>query len=749
MSKIENQNKNPETKNDLTISKEELKNLEKELETKKEFKNLENEIITKNYSILFPQYKEELKKYENDPETLKWYLFLLDFWKKILWNQTFETLTKSIPLKEIVPFLYELIKIEQEKDLLQVATIVLTNEEIKELKKLLATKATKTKLNEFIEKQLFENVTTAELIQWTSVENKFNKVNENPFKTMNNIDYFWYKFLQDENLNISKDTERNMATWITISLAYLYSKLPNLSNFNLNSFKNPKVLAEFLIKNKKWTESIKEKLDNLFDVIRELKLGNNSEKYEILMDPYKFHQLIMELFAGLSKEQIKEKIIKSKKEKEIIPDHEKIKQETKKIFDEFGNKLSLSNAKTIWEVWNLLDKLKNTKNYMEWVKTQMKDYLYNSADYLFELKNSLENFGGINIWKYIKKIINVFLELLWFKNGWDDFAKEVKEREFKNILEYLKKACSLNEIKKEKNNKNPSLFFEGFKNNLNELSQIQPKWSLSYESLKYLKYQGNLESFFEWKNFEKLLKKANINEKEFFKDTFKIEEETKNNKKIKIWYVDFEKIDQIIKKTCKLPETYQDPNKIENSIAWAYLKENEDYKINNPEIKKIVDYYEKKFKENVKMLFGFDNFSYKKYIQAIAEIESKWNYKAKNTTSGALWKYQFMPSTLWDYKKEICPNKKCNQQELNQVFLNSPALQEKIMGEYTMSHLIQIYNKIKNLELPAPKSIEDLVKMLAKSHFTWVWNLSKNFSDGNMYSNDYASLASKNYNNLA
>jgi hypothetical protein len=64
--------------------------------------------------------------------------------------------------------LYELALIEKEKDLLKTATIILTQDEIKELKEILASGATQSnlkKLKEFIEQQLNENVTSAELIK--------------------------------------------------------------------------------------------------------------------------------------------------------------------------------------------------------------------------------------------------------------------------------------------------------------------------------------------------------------------------------------------------------------------------------------------------------------------------------------------------------------------------------------------------------------------------------------------------------
>jgi hypothetical protein len=154
----------------------------------------------------------------------------------------------------------------------------------------------------------------------------------------------------------------------------------------------------------------------------------------------------------------------------------------------------------------------------------------------------------------------------------------------------------------------------------------------------------------------------------------------------------------------------------------------------------IIKQWEKQFKETVKRLFGFNNFSYIKYTKAISSIESSNNYQAVNEI-WAVWKYQFMPNTLQDYKKTIWWK---NKNELVKNFLNTPKIQELIMWKYTMSHITWLY-ELKMKWKISVKSIDDLVKLLAKAHFTWLWNLDKNYSDWNITANEYAEMALNKY----
>jgi hypothetical protein len=75
-----------------------------------------------------------------------------------------------------------------------------------------------------------------------------------------------------------------------------------------------------------------------------------------------------------------------------------------------------------------------------------------------------------------------------------------------------------------------------------------------------------------------------------------------------------------------------------------------------------------------------------------------------------------MPSTLNDYRELICGNSKCSDKELKNKFLSNPLIQEKVMYEYTVSHLELINKEYPNLI----KKETDLVFYLAEAHFTGV-----------------------------
>jgi hypothetical protein len=202
-----------DTNHNHKLEKEELE----QLGLKVNLKQLENEVINSNWKKYIPEkYQTEIGN--KTPEEKKAYIYLFQAGKELLGEKEYSVLTQALDLKEIVPFLYELIQVEKTKHLLQTATIILTQDEIEELKKLLASNATKeklSKLKEFIENQLNENITSAQLIQGTKFEKALEKQNKNPYEIAKNVDEVWFSFLENyfsKNKNFSKDTLRNMAT---------------------------------------------------------------------------------------------------------------------------------------------------------------------------------------------------------------------------------------------------------------------------------------------------------------------------------------------------------------------------------------------------------------------------------------------------------------------------------------------------------------------------------------------------------
>jgi len=340
------------------------------LETQIWLSQLETQAINEWAMRLFPQYNNEWKKI-TDVEEKKWYVFLLQFWKKELWKESFENLTKDIPLKEVSLFLYELLKVEQKKHLLQSASIILTNEEIKELKENILTKNYTQKqlsrlLNEFANEQLEQNVTSAELVKWTTLSKKIEKNDKNPEKFIENIDTVFYGYFTNKIPNISKDTTRNMATGLSIALLKLY----NNSKWTLPIFLEPTKLIE----NIKNIKLIKENIDTWLNLLDKINLiceiannklnKNNSDKNELLMNPEKFSSFILKVVNNnLSEKNIKKEISNNQKDKNIKLDHDKIKDSLKKVFDQAWTNLTEEHIQKAWVIAWLWEEIKKAKEW--------------------------------------------------------------------------------------------------------------------------------------------------------------------------------------------------------------------------------------------------------------------------------------------------------------------------------------------------------------------------------------------------
>jgi len=76
--------------------------------------------------------------------------------------------------------------------------------------------------------------------------------------------------------------------------------------------------------------------------------------------------------------------------------------------------------------------------------------------------------------------------------------------------------------------------------------------------------------------------------------------------------------------------------------------------------------------------------SFTKFINSIAKQESGGNYKAVNSSSGALGKYQIMPANIASWSKEALGRSITPQQ-----FLKNPNLQERV----ARSKLSYYFNK--------------------------------------------------------
>ncbi|NET36878.1 MAG: hypothetical protein F6K19_33435 [Cyanothece sp. SIO1E1] len=110
-----------------------------------------------------------------------------------------------------------------------------------------------------------------------------------------------------------------------------------------------------------------------------------------------------------------------------------------------------------------------------------------------------------------------------------------------------------------------------------------------------------------------------------------------------------------------------------------------------------------------------DDFPMERYVAAIAQQESGHRYTTVNPHSGALGKYQFMPETLADYAGNCL-----GQVPSQDAFLNSPEMQDKLMGCYVVSLLPTVQKK--------STSLNTQCRMLASNHYSGdanQWNDTK------------------------
>ncbi len=717
--------------------------------------DLQNEVVNSSLSKVIPQkYLKEIKS--KNSEEKKAYIFLFKSWRELLSEETFNTLTTNLPLDEITSFLYELTLIDKEKDLTETATIILTQKEIADLKKIFATWTTKTQLNKlkiFIEQQLNENVTTAELIGWTELFNKIENSWKNPYEIANRVDEIWYAFLQQNFPNISRDALRNMATWMSLWMLELYNS--SGWKITLNNFLTMDWIKKIIIKNKAKSYLFFKRVTTFISAIKDIPIKHpeDAEKYKYLMDSVLFGKLFYySTISYFSKEHIVDLIMRDRNisSSEVYPDKDLLKKKVKSILDNAWQKINTNDV-------NAINNFSDLWQYFKWVKNKLKfvrEKLYNdviwNADTIFDVKDLLENIWA---WEYAKEIFDKILKMFWFKNWWDDFEKNATSK-YKFINLWLKWKTSLSSLKNKENEK--LIFYNVFKDK--KLDKIVYKWWLSYNVMKILWWENyndknyinnKLNYFFSRENFSTIIKKLNISEKDFYENAFTIKKEeikttNKNNtneaekKENIIWIIDFDYINKIIKKA------YENKIITNNDIVLNKNNVKKDIENNKKENEKYnYKTYSKEVENIAQKLFNV-NFSYDVYIKSIAKEESTFNYKAVNKKTWALWKYQFMLSTLENYKNIICWDENCNKNKIKKKFLNNPEIQELVMLKYTINHIKLL--KKKKIEV---KTSEELAKLLAKCHISWCGNIDKNYSDWNISANDYAEAIWKEYNDLS
>lgn len=772
-----------------------------------ELKDLEEKTLKNKWKELAPVYKDDIDKLSW--KKLKKVVFLLYFAKKELW-ENFSKLflewqgvwgfkVEGLSFNDLMRFLDALAQVEAEKDYFKYKQIILTLEELKQLESIIKTEDEKDDI-EFLKAQLEENVTSYEVlsnVDWFNDKLKeylkkhcksSNKKECSPEYVLNQIDNQFEKVLKTiMPENISADTLRNMATWFNIWMMLIYQDLPDKQKENFTSliswlselFEGEGFVDKIdgLVSTVEWAKLTK-KFVKIYDFIRQISVRAKSlglkteDDWESLIDlnnPYKFAKLLDQYVNWNQEEQ--SKIID-----QIFEDKIKLstQQNWKIDIQSLLNRIKL-NKETDDDVLNKLNNfsLSLDDNNID-VVLKLSEWVKKAWEYKEKIENKFEE-----IWNKLKKWSETIAKLLCIWQSAEckysvevmfykilKFLSEILKSFGINIdfdwklnnefLEKFNKKFAYNFVKEflkyDSNSKQYTLNSKIFKMTIfndylgenfkkAKFKNVKVSWSLSEETMKWLIDQGvNIDDD---KSFQKVLIKIFSKEQEErFKNQPNIKEKIIKifSKKDGSLVINLSELDLLLK------EVYWYWDIIKSLYNQSEKQVMETLKF-QPQIESFLKEKEIDFKNKVANLFPtIKNFSYIKYVNAIAKIESWGKYNIVNVNSWALGKYQFMPNTLKDYKNIICRNSNCNDDEMKENFLNNPLIQEEVMYEYTLNHLKQIANSSFKNKI---KNEDDLVKLLAKAHFTWIGNLDKNYSDGKTNADQYALNALWNYKEMA
>lgn len=374
-------------------------------------------------------------------------------------------------------------------------------------------------LNEFLESQEKETITSSEIMQWSEVEKKLwwpekLKVYLDIWDEASYKYFFEWKNAIFKWLNISEDAKRNFSTWANFFIInYLNKKIEN-ANLRWDIWKIatellwtssdkwlleslPELLWkwEWLINSLEWKWKLiseisfwdiwktfdsffgSEKLKVLSEAMKDIELEDNWEQNWIFMNPLESHNFMKYIFEteNITKEQIKN-YIESKNWKNIEIE-ENQKNELKNIWDKISSLITP-------EMWGILWKWLEIKQFYEESKDSIKESIIWN-------KTALTALGFLKEIPWIWEMISMFLWFLWIDNIDEILSGKDFEASKKSIEENILKDWSIFEWKKI-----PENFMKdnSWKNDTNFLDNIN-----------YIIWEKEWSDF--WKEIEKLFKK--------------------------------------------------------------------------------------------------------------------------------------------------------------------------------------------------------------------------------------------------
>ncbi len=526
-------------------------------ETQENLEKLSIETLQTKLKEIAPIYFKDFEKINNKEKLINWYYKII-FLQNILWEnfaklvfkwKTVEwfKLNNSIPLDKINEIYNELQELQKEYWIEFMDTLILTVDELKDLIKNIES----WKFKEILRQQFEENISLTEALSDTKLAKAFEKQNIPPEKLaqiIRNYENFTFWLLQKEYPDISPDTLKNTATSILLTIIKLVNQW-KIQNFDLR---------------KKYNIITKLNLKQFFDkIFTDEQVKANSEKYQILIDPNKFSDLIIDYLTWTQEENKIIETIKSSFNEKIKIDKQNILNKIKlQLNEKWVESLKPEHIKVINQtnniIWQLNKGLKNAKK-------NIKDTILENSSALFSLK---EMFEGLWIWWFVEKIVDWILKLIWFKNWWKDLEKAAEKQKDKTVYKHLKNYFENTVLKNDKN-----LFYKLIKQKTTQpITHIIPKWNLSPESINLLWWNWkninwNIADLFENQLTIEKLKKL-VDEKTL-KNLITIKQPKNSNQNIAI--VDLSKLDIILKKYA----TQQQINYLSENINIENLKEDQ------------------------------------------------------------------------------------------------------------------------------------------------------------------------------
>ncbi len=526
-------------------------------ETQENLEKLSIETLQTKLKEIAPIYFKDFEKINNKEKLINWYYKII-FLQNILWEnfaklvfkwKTVEwfKLNNSIPLDKINEIYNELQELQKEYWIEFMDTLILTVDELKDLIKNIES----WKFKEILRQQFEENISLTEALSDTKLAKAFEKQNIPPEKLaqiIRNYENFTFWLLQKEYPDISPDTLKNTATSILLTIIKLVNQW-KIQNFDLR---------------KKYNIITKLNLKQFFDkIFTDEQVKANSEKYQILIDPNKFSDLIIDYLTWTQEENKIIETIKSSFNEKIKIDKQNILNKIKlQLNEKWVESLKPEHIKVINQTNNIIWQLNRD---LKSAKKNIKDTILENSSALFSLK---EIFEGLWIWWFVEKIIDWILKLIWFKNWWKDLEKAAEKQKDKTVYKHLKNYFENTVLKNDKN-----LFYKLIKQKTTQpITHIIPKWNLSPESINLLWWNWkninwNIADLFENQLTIEKLKKL-VDEKTL-KNLITIKQPKNLNQNIAI--VDLSKLDIILKKYA----TQQQINYLSENINIENLKEDQ------------------------------------------------------------------------------------------------------------------------------------------------------------------------------